>query len=118
MRYINDCIAFSKFSPLITFNVNFTGPGHFFTGLTAFPLASGLGPAAKVTHCKKVKGSQSHQRVYTYGGQLVEREQTCIKPKLSNHVYTPYEGLISTNQNDRKLDVYDRKLQGSHSTQG
>ena len=33
-------------------------------------------------------------------------------------VYTPHEGLISTNQNDRQLDVYDRKLEGSHSTQG
>ena len=32
--------------------------------------------------------------------------------------YMPYEGLISTNQHDRKLDVYDRKLEGSHSTQG
>ena len=33
-------------------------------------------------------------------------------------VYMPYEGLISPNQSDRKLDVYDRKLVGSHSTQG
>ena len=29
-------------------NVNFTGPGQFFTGLTIFSLASGPGPAAKV----------------------------------------------------------------------
>ena len=29
--------------------------------------------------------------------------------------YTPHEGPISTNQTDRKFDVYDRKLEGNHS---
>ena len=29
--------------------------------------------------------------------------------------HAPYESLISANQNDRKLDVKDRKLKGSHS---
>ena len=40
-----------------------------------------------------------------------------VKPE-SMRSYTPYEGLISTNQNDRKLDVCDRKLEGSHSILG
>ena len=38
--------------------------------------------------------------------------------KKARCLYTPYEGLISTNQNDRKLDVYDWKLEGSHSIAG
>ena len=29
--------------------------------------------------------------------------------------YTRYEDTIPANQNDRKLKVYDRKLEGSHS---
>ena len=27
----------------------------------------------------------------------------------------PYEGSVTANQNGRKLDVWDRKLKGSHS---
>ena len=30
--------------------------------------------------------------------------------------YTPYEFPISAKENDRKLDVEDRKLEGSHSS--
>ena len=35
--------------------------------------------------------------------------------KVIPAMYTPYEGFISTNQNDRKLDAYDRKFKGSHN---
>ena len=33
-------------------------------------------------------------------------------------LYRPYEGFILDNQNDRKLDEYDRKLEGRHSILG
>ena len=32
--------------------------------------------------------------------------------------YTPYEGPILTNKNDRKLGVFDRKLEGNNYVLG
>ena len=34
---------------------------------------------------------------------------------LRGDAYTPHEGPTSANQNKRKLGVFDRKLEGSHS---
>ena len=32
------------------------------------------------------------------------------------YLYMPYEGPSLANQNSRKLEVYDRKLDGNHPT--
>ena len=36
-------------------------------------------------------------------------------PLVISSVYPPYEGPISANQNDRKLDLQNRNLKGNHS---
>ena len=46
-----------------------------------------------------------------YSLKMERPGKLCIRGAL----HTPYEGLISTNQKDRKLDVYDWQLKGSHS---
>ena len=43
-------------------------------------------------------------------------ERAYILITLKHLFYTPYEGLNLANQIIRKLGVFDRKLEGNHST--
>ena len=49
------------------------------------------------------------------GGRGQGRVYTACQQHLGMHRYTPYEGPSLANHNSRKLGVFGRKLQGSHS---
>ena len=61
--------------------------------------------------------SYAHSEIKVLSLHILHRHgmrRTSLKKQYVPILYTPYEGLNLANEKSRKLEIFDRKLEGNH----